>query len=157
MRLPLVVTLCLLPIVLFMCIDRSADTLNERNELLNLEYQWLENEFALDTAFLSSIMDSTFIDISSEGLKDKQEDLISMYNNIDQRIKNGIVVDSFKLEDEVINIYSNSAVVTFIVHTDRHSQDTLIERQTRFYDVWVKRGGKWKAVASQGTPIQKSH
>lgn len=134
---------------------RQSRTSDEKRELLNLEYEWLNKEFALDTAFLSSIMDSTFIGVSDNGIKNKQEDLISMYNNIDQRIKNGIVIDSFRLEDEVVNIYSNSAVVTFIVHTYRHNNDTLIERKTRFYDVWIKRGDKWRAVSSQGTPIQE--
>jgi hypothetical protein len=128
-----------------------------RQELFNLEHEWLEKEFLMDTAFLSTIMDSTFIGISDNGVKNKEEDLLSMYNNIDQRIKNGIVIDSFKLEDEIVNVYSNSAVVTFIVHTYRHRNDSLIERKTRFYDVWVKRGDKWRAVASQGTPIQNDN
>lgn len=100
-------------------------------------------------------MDSTFIEISEAGVKNKKEDLLAMYDNIDQRIKNGIVIDSFKLEDDVINLYSNSAVVTFIVHTYRHRNDTLVERKTRFYDVWIKRGDKWKAVSAQGTPVVK--
>jgi hypothetical protein len=154
MRTTLTILICGLSIVLFKCTEKTPGTPDEKSELLNLEYQWLTKEFALDTAFLSSIMDSTFIGISDNGIKNKHEDLISMYNNIDQRIKNGIVIDSFRLEDEVVNIYSNSAVVTFVVHTFRHNVDTLIERKTRFYDVWVKRRDKWKAVASQRTPIQ---
>jgi hypothetical protein len=139
---------------LFKCSDKTQRADDEKSELLHLEYDWLEKEFELDTAFLSSIIDSTFIGISDSGVKNKQEELTSIYNNIDQRIKKGIVIDSFRLEDEVVNIYSNSAVVTFIVHTYRHNNDTLIERRTRFYDVWVKRRDKWRAVASQGTPIE---
>jgi len=153
MRTTLTILTCGLLMVLFKCADKPSGHSEEKRELLNLEYEWLNKEFELDTAFLSSIMDSTFIGISVSGVKSKQEDLVSMYNSIDQRIKNGIVVDSFRLEDEVVNMYSNSAVVTFIVHTYRHNGDTLIERKTRFYDVWVKRGDKWRAVASQGTPI----
>jgi hypothetical protein len=144
-----------LSIVLFDCTDKPSQTLDDKQKLLNLEREWLDKEFELDTAFLSTIMDSTFIGISDSGIKNKQEDLLSMYNNIDQRIKNGIVIDSFRLEDEIVNVYSNSAVVTFIVHTYRHSGDSLIERKTRFYDVWIKREDNWRAVASQGTPISK--
>ena len=149
--------LCNLSIVSINCTDKPSRVLDDKQELLNLEREWLDKEFALDTTFLSTIMDSTFIGISDDGVKNKKEDLISMYNNIDQRIKNGIVLDSFKLENEIVNIYSNSAVVTFVVHTYRHSSDTLIERKTRFYDVWVNRDNKWKAVSSQGTPIQMSN
>lgn len=157
MRATHIIILCGLSIVLLTCTGRSPKNIDDKRQLLNLEHEWLDKEFALDTAFLSSIMDSTFIGISASGIKDKQADLLSMYNNIDQRIKQGIVIDSFRLEDEVVNVYSNSAVVTFIVHTYRHNHDTLIVRKTRFYDVWTKRGDKWKAVASQGTAIQNDN
>lgn len=155
MRNILVICLSGLSIVLSMCAVKSSNEREDKSQLLNLEREWLEKEFALDTAFIASIMDSTFIGISEDGLKNRREELISIYNNIDQRLKSGVVIDSFRLEDEVVNIYSNSAVVTFIVHTYRHSSDSLIERKTRFYDVWTKRGDKWKAVASQGTTVQE--
>jgi hypothetical protein len=154
MKTTLIFFACALSVILSDCTDKAPGHSDEKNELLGLEYEWLKREFELDTAFLSSIMDSTFISISDSGVQSKQEDLISMYNNIDQRIKSGIVIDSFRLENEVVNIYSNSAVVTFVVHTYRHHYDSLIERKTRFYDVWVKREDKWRAVASQGTHIQ---
>ncbi len=150
-----IILLCGLSIAFFKCANNSSANIDDKRQLMDLERAWLEHEFALDTAFLASIMDSTFIGISEDGIKSKREDLLAMYNNIDQRIKNGIVVDSFSLEDEVVNAYGNSAVVTFIVHTYRHNQDSLIERKTRFYDVWTRRGDKWKAVASQGTTVEE--
>jgi len=155
MKIVLRVILCVLLIAFFRCTNNSSANIDDKRQLVDLERAWLEHEFALDTAFLASIMDSTFIGISEDGIKSKREDLLAMYNNIDQRIKNGIVVDSFRLEDEVVNVYGNSAVVAFIVHTYRHSNDSLIERKTRFYDVWTRRGDKWNAVASQGTTIQE--
>jgi hypothetical protein len=145
-----------LTIALYECTDRPQNGNDDKHQLLALEREFLNKEFSLDTAFLSSLIDSTFIDITDNGIKRKQESLLSIYNNIDQRIKNGIAIDSFKLENEVVNVYSNSAVVTFIVHSYRHHKDSLIERRTRFYDVWTKRGDQWKLVASQGTVIQKN-
>jgi hypothetical protein len=155
MKITLRVILCVLLIAFFKCTNKSSVNTDDKRQLLDLERAWLEHEFALDTAFLASIMDSTFIGISENGVKDRQGALLGMYNNIDQTIKNGIVVDSFRLEDEVVTVYENSAVVTFIVHTYRHDKDSLIARRTRFYDVWTRRGDKWKAVASQGTTIQE--
>lgn len=146
-----------LAIALFGCGGLSENEKDEKKLLLNLEREFLDKEFKLDTAYLSSLIDSTFIDIGASEIKKKKEDLVSIYNNIDQRIKRGIVVDSFKIENEVINVYSNSAVVTFIVHSYRHSSDSLIERRTRFYDVWIKRDNRWKLVASQGTLIQNTN
>ena len=143
-----------LMIILFRCNETSKKVDNVGQELLTLEKNFLDKEFALDTAYLAYLMDSTFIDITDHGVKNKKEDLIAIYHNIDQKKKRGIVLDSFKLEDKIINVYSNSAVVTFIVHSFRHSGDTLIERRTMFYDVWTKRGDNWKLVASQGTLVQ---
>ncbi len=149
----LTITFCGLLIILLGCVNEHSNYNDDKGQLLLLEQKWLEKEFALDTAFLSSIMDSTFIGISESGIKNKQEDLLSMYNNINQRIKDGIVIDSFMLENTVVNLYSTSAVVTFVVHTYGKNKETLTERKTRFYDVWIKRGDKWKAVASQGTKV----
>ena len=148
------ITLLLIVSVLVRCSEKSSDHINQEQVLLNLERQWLEKEFTLDTAFLSSLMDSTFIGISEKRVKNKGESLLSMYNNIEERMKRGTLPDSFKIEDGVVNIFSGSAMVTFVVHTYRHSNDSLIERRTRFYDVWTRRGDKWKAVASQGTVIE---
>ncbi|MGC3946418.1 MAG: nuclear transport factor 2 family protein [Chryseolinea sp.] len=145
-----------LMIVLVGCGAPSEKSDKITHDLLALERDFLNKEFALDTAGLAYLMDSTFIDITDFGIKGKKEDLVDIYNNIDQRIKNGIVLDSFRLENDVVNVYWNSAVVTFIVHSFRHSNDTLIERKTRFYDVWTKRGDSWKLVASQGTIVQNN-
>ena len=138
------------------CINVAAqnkDADDDKRELLKLEYDWLKAEFALDTAYLSSIMDPTFISISVEGVHGKKEDLLAMYNTIAQRNKDSIFIDSFKLENTVINLYGTTAVVTFIVHTYRKNRGVAEERRTRFYDVWIKRHNKWKAVSSQGTKV----
>jgi hypothetical protein len=76
-----------------------------------------------------------------------------MYNTIAQRNKDSIFIDSFKLENTTVNIYSTTAVVTFIVHTYRKNKGAVEERRTRFYDVWIKRKNTWKAVSSQGTKV----
>ncbi len=41
--------------------------------MLDLEKEGIEREFKNDTAFLSSIMDSTFIELSKDKIKNKHE------------------------------------------------------------------------------------
>lgn len=132
-----------------------ADSSNEkvRNELLSLERKWLEAEFELDTAYISGLLDSTFIGISANRISNKEEELKGMYNNISAMRQDSIFLDSLKLEDAVVNVYDNSAIVTFIVHTYKKEKRKPTEKRTRFYDVWINRNGKWKAVSSQGTPL----
>ena len=149
-------------LALFSCTDTKPGKTNEtlhrsddeiKKELLSLEHKWLEAEFVLDTAYISTLLDSTFIGISANRISSKQEELKGMYDNISAMRKDSIFLDSLKLEDAVVNIYENSAVVAFIVHTYKREKGISTEKRTRFYDVWINRNGKWKAVSSQGTTV----
>ena len=148
--------------VLFSCsggdsskIGESTDQSNHKikEELLLLERKWLEAEFALDTAYLSTLLDSTFIGISANSISGRQAELKGMYDNISAMRKDSIFLDSLKLDDAVVNVYANAAVVTFIVHSYKKERGKPTEKRTRFYDVWINRNGKWKAVSSQGTAL----
>ena len=135
------------------CNAGDTQNTNEAERLLQLERQAITREFANDTAFLSSIMDSTFIELSRKGLKNKYEVLRTIYQNNIQNLEDSISLDSFLLEEPVVHLYENSAVVSFIMHTFRKKQDSAFERRTRFYDVWVKRSGEWKAVTWQASEV----
>jgi hypothetical protein len=143
-------------IVLLSCNQNNENKTSDesiKKELLSLERKWLEAEFALDTTYLSTLLDSSFIAISADHISGKPEDLNGMYDNINKMRKDSIFLDSLKLEDAVVNIYGNAAVVTFIVHTYKKDKGNPVEKRTRFYDVWINRNGNWKAVSSQGTLI----
>lgn len=133
-------------------VKNSTEKISE--ELLALEHKWLEAEFKLDTAYISPLIDSTFIGVSGKHISTKQEELDGMYRNISSMRSDNIFLDSLKLEDGQVNVYENAAVVTFIVHTYKKDKGQPIEKRTRFYDVWVNRNGKWKAVAAQGTVVE---
>lgn len=156
------ILLIFLMVVLFGCTEtdsnKAKETIHEssdkiKEELLSLERKWLEAEFALDTAFISTLIDSSFVGISPNRISNKQNELKGMYDNISAMRTDSIFLDSLKLEDAVVNIYENSAVVTFIVHTYKKDKGKPVEKRTRFYDVWINRNGKWKAVSSQGTTV----
>ncbi len=123
--------------------------------LKKMEYDWLIAEFKLDTATISKMMDDGFISIGASSISTKQEELNGIYQNISERMKNNHVVDSLYLDDVNIKIHDNTAIVTFISVTKGRIKDVpFANRRTRFYDVWVKKGGAWKAVSSQGIPIK---
>lgn len=126
---------------------------NDKELLLALEYNWLRAEFSLDTTYLSTLMDDSFMGIGVNGITNKHDELVDYYTTISKRLRDSIFIDSFKLENAVVNLYGNTGVVTFVIHTFRKEKGVAAERKTRFYDVWIKRNGKWKAVASQGTKV----
>ena len=61
---------------------------------------------------------------------------------------------SVELSDLKVHVYGNVAVAagTSMIKGTYKGQD--IGGKYRFTDTWVKRGGKWQAVASQSTKIQ---
>ena len=123
-------------------------------KLKKLEYGWLVAEFKRDTASISTMMDDRFMSVGLTGISTKQQELDGIYQNISERLKNGHVVDSLYLDDVRIQIYENTAVVTFFSVTKGRIKEVPFEnRRTRMYDVWIKRKGRWKAISSQVTPI----
>jgi len=98
-------------------------------------------------------MDSTFIDISTDHISNKQEALKGMYNNISAMRRDSIFLDSLKFEDIRVNLYENVAVITLVTHSYKKNKGKPTEKRMRFYDVWINRNGKWKAVSSQGTVV----
>jgi len=124
-----------------------------KDELLSLERKWLDAEFALDTAYISTLMDSSFIDISIDHIHNKQQALKEMYDNINAMRKDSIFLDSLKFEDVILNLYENTAVISLVTHSYKKNKGKPVEKRMRFYDVWINRNGKWKAVSSQGTTL----
>lgn len=149
------IPVCIASLIFIGCDMNKAkpDLRSTTSELLSLERKWLEAEFALDTTSLLSLLDPGFIGISEEGIKNKSQDITSMYNNIKQRLQDSIFIDSFKLEQPLVNVYENAAVVTFIVHSFGKNKTMPRQKLTRFYDVWIRKQGSWKAVSSQGTAL----
>jgi hypothetical protein len=124
-----------------------------KQHLLSLERKWIEAEFALDTAYIGSLLDSTFFSVNAEHISNKQQEINGIYANISVLRKDSIFLDSLKLEDAVVNLYGDAAVTSFISHTYKKDKGRPTEKRMRFYDVWVKRDEEWKAVSSQGTVI----
>ena len=156
MRIPFI----FLMVILFSCTQADShkasamgdqSIIKIKEDLLSLERKWLEAEFVLDTTYISTLLDSTFIGISANRVSNKQEELKGMYDNISAMRKDSVFLDSLRLEESIVNVYDKTAVITFIVHTYKKEKGKPTEKRTRFYDVWINRNGKWKAVSSQGT------
>ena len=142
----------LLTNILCSCNDDTTDKLSESQRLFALERQAIHREFQNDTSYLSSIMDSTFIELSKGKIKNKHDVLRTIYQDNVANQQNQIKRDSFLLKDSVIHLYGNTAVITFIMQTFNKKGNSSFTRRTRFYDVWVKRKNDWKAIAWQGSP-----
>ena len=136
--------------------SRLANSRSETELLKKLEYDAIAAEFKLDTGSIAAIMDDGFISINANNITNKHQELVGMYNNISQRLKNEHFVDSFYLDEFRVDFFNSTAVVTFYIVTKGRIKGVPFEnRRTRFYDVWIKRNGKWKIISMQATPVLK--
>jgi len=136
-------------------VSQKTSSTNDIEKLKKLEYDWLIAEFKRDTASIAAMMDEKFISVGLTGTSNKQQELDGIYENISERMKNNHIVDSLYLDDVRIQIYGNTAVVTFFsVTKGRIKEVPFANRRTRMYDVWIKRKGQWKAISSQVTPVR---
>jgi hypothetical protein len=143
-------------LILAGCAGRHpSNNSNVKDELLTLERKWLEAEFALDTSAISQMMHDSCLDVSEDGIHNKWQSLSGMYNNISQRNRDSVFVDSFRLENEMVRQYDNTAIVTFVVHSFRKNKGVANEKRTRFFDVWLKQKDGWKMIATQATPFKE--
>ena len=134
---------------------KTVEIVKEHPEevILRLEKKWLNAEFKLDTASIAPLLHARFISINGSRISGKQEELKGVYENISAMQKAGVALDSFRLEEAQIRLYDSTGIATFIVHTFKKDKGKPVEKRTRFYDVWIKRSGQWKAVSSQGTVL----
>jgi ketosteroid isomerase-like protein len=63
--------------------------------------------------------------------------------------------ESMELSDMKVQVYGNTAVATGANTLKGSYKGQDISGKYRFTDTWVKRGGKWQVVSTQGTKVQQ--
>ncbi len=72
------------------------------------------------------------------------------------QLKSGnLKLESSKIDGMKVQTFGNTAIVTYKTVDKGMFKGRDISGQYRWTDVFVKMGGKWKMVASQGTPIMQ--
>lgn len=97
--------------------NKNIDMATIEQQLLLQERKWIEAEFALDTAYISTLMDSTFQSVNNEHILNKQQELDSILKNMRSMRRDNVFLDLVKLEDASVEFYDNTAVAIFIIHT----------------------------------------
>ena len=128
----------------------AGSPLSDEGQLLYLEREWNDADKKHDVAWIERNYDDDATDISSRtgALQRKAEVLASMKDD-------KTVLDSLELSDLNVRVEGNTAVVTGINHaTGRDDKGIAFDRRVRFTDVFIKRDGHWRVMATQGTAVQ---
>lgn len=127
----------------------AAKSSGVEQELIKLEKEWADAAQKADVAAMGRFMADDYVGTDFEGtLWDKQKSLAVLKSGEDK-------VSSIVLEDLKARVFGDAAVVTGRAIVKEVYKGRDLSGQYRFTDTWVKRGGQWQCVASQGSKIAK--
>ena len=109
----------------------------------------MESHVKRDTAFLERHLSDDYISTFPDGsVLDKKGEIES--------VKSGAVaLTEMKPSEMKARIYGEAAVITGRSTIKAKVKGQDVSGEYRFTDVWIRRGDRWQAVASQVTRIAK--
>jgi hypothetical protein len=135
-----VVILAVLAWLIWMAVVKHIDRQGTRTRLLMIEQTWAKAVAARDSHVLERIMDDDYLDTGTSGSITSKPEILQAMKSMPPAPRQN------QLEDLTVRIYDSTAVVKGLnVATD---QEGNLLRRVRFTDLFVKRNGEWKAVAS---------
>jgi hypothetical protein len=126
---------------------RAQDVKSDQQVLIELEQLWDAAFHRGDAKYIETLLADEFIATYGDGSRgDKAKELSLASDNRQQ-------VDSSRLDEFIVKTFGNTAVVWFTQFLVGPVNGKPTEVRYRYVDVWVNRGGRWLAVASQSTRL----
>ena len=120
---------------------------SDQEVLTKLERDW---DFAFhhkDVPFIEKVLATEFVATYAEGQRADRDKELQNARDFNQQI------DSSVLEEFIVKIYGDSAVVWFTQKLTGPSKGQPLTLTFRYMDVFVLREGRWQCVASQSTRV----
>jgi ketosteroid isomerase-like protein len=125
----------------------AQEVKSDQQVLIELEQQWDAAFHRGDAAFIATLLADEFIATYGDGARGDKAKELSLANDRRQQ------VDSSRLDEFIVKTFGNTAVVWFTQILVGPVNGKPTEVRYRYVDVWVMRGGRWLAVASQSTRL----
>jgi hypothetical protein len=126
---------------------QAQDVKSDQDVLIELERQWDAAFHSQNATFITTVLADEFIATYGDGSRGDKAKELALARDFDQQ------VDSSRLEDFIVKVYRDTAVVWFTQHLVGPVKGKPTEVQYQYMDVWVVRDGRWQAVASQSTRL----
>jgi ketosteroid isomerase-like protein len=123
---------------------------SDQQILVQLEKDWDAAFRRRDVRFIETVLADEFVATYSNGSRGdraKELELAAEFN---------LQIDSSTLDDFIVKIYGDTAVVWMSQHLVGPSKGQRLEVTFRYVDVFVLRAGRWQCVASQSTRVSAS-
>ena len=122
---------------------------NSRDEqtLTKIQRQWADARLKNDSSFPNQIEADDFTVVWFDGtIVNKEEDVKSYQSN-------DVVFTDFIIDDLKVRFYGDAGIVIGRGSIKAHAKTQDLSGKYAWTDTFVKMSGKWKAVASQVTPV----
>ena len=120
----------------------------EEATLKAIEEKWDAANLKGDAVALGAIFADTFISTSSEGQVRTKAEMLA-------QVKSGeMKYQISKVDDMKVFVYGDAAVVNGRWKGKFVEKGKTVDTTERFTDTYVRQGGQWRCVASQGSTIK---
>ena len=126
---------------------QAQNVKSDQDVLIELERQWDAAFHSQNAAFIDNVLAEEFVATYGDGSRGDKAKELALAREFNQQ------VDSSRLDDFIVKVYRDTAVVWFTQYLVGPVKGKPTEVQYQYMDVWVIRDGRWKAVASQSTRL----
>jgi ketosteroid isomerase-like protein len=124
---------------------RPAQAKTDEQGLIQLERDWDAAFQRQDVRFIESILAAEFIATYGDGTRADKAREVALATDFNQQI------DSRVLDEFTVKVFGETAVVWFTQRLTGPKQGKPVTVTYKYTDVFVRRGGRWLAVASHST------
>jgi ketosteroid isomerase-like protein len=141
---------CLLVLVAGTVADaqRRPPVRSDQDTLIQMERDWDAAIERRDAKLIATFLADEFIATYSDGKRADKAGELKLATEFNQQ------TDSRVLDDFIVKVYGNTAVVWFTQTLTGPSQGKPLTIVYKYIDVWVLRDGRWQCVGSQSTRAQ---
>ena len=130
-------------------IGSSGNRASDKDALIVVEHAWGNALLKKDVAGFSRCLADEWVLTTSNGSRVTKAVALA-------DLKSGALeIDSFRLDDMTVRLYGDTAVVRGLITEKSKLRDKDTSGKSRFTDVFVKRAGRWQAVASHESNVPK--
>jgi ketosteroid isomerase-like protein len=113
-----------------------------KDTVIQIEHEWGDALIKADVAAFSRCIADDWILTYSDGT------LVTKPMALADLKEGELKIESFRLDDVSVRVYSDAAIVIGKITEKSSFRDKDTSGKRRFTDVFVKRDGRWQAVAS---------
>jgi ketosteroid isomerase-like protein len=123
---------------------------SDQQILMQLERDWDAAFHRKDVKFIETVLADEFVATYGDGRRADRAKELALATERDEQ------VDSSTLDEFIVKIYADTAVVWFTQHLVGPKDGRPLELTYRYLDVFVLRDGRWQCVASQSVKVTAS-